>query len=69
MIADVICYFKMTFFMVLEDVTPFYASKMLQIHVNECDIEVLAGVLQCNGEKLKEAEDFKCVLVIYCVLE
>ena len=29
----------------------------------------LAGVLQCNGGKLEEAEDFKCVFVVYCVLE
>ena len=41
---------------------------MLQIHVNVCDIVlVLAGVLQCNGRKLEEAEDFKCVFVIYFV--
>ena len=43
---------------------------MLQIHVNECDLVlVLAGVLHCNGGKLEEAEDFKCVFVVYCVLE
>ena len=27
------------------------------------------GTLQCNGGKLEEAEDFKCVFVVYCVLE
>ena len=27
------------------------------------------GVLQCNGGKLEEAEGFKCVFLIYCVLE
>ena len=27
------------------------------------------GVLQCNGGKLEEAEDFECVFVVYCVLE
>ena len=43
---------------------------MLQIHVNVCDVvSVLAGVLQCNGGKLEEAEDFECVFVVYCVLE
>ena len=43
---------------------------MLQTHVNECDVVlVLVGVLQCNGGKLEEAEDFKCVFVVYCVLE
>ena len=43
---------------------------MLQFHVNLCDVVyVLAGVLQCNGGKLEEAEDFECVFVVYCVLE
>ena len=27
------------------------------------------GILQCNGRKLEEAEVFKCVFVVYCVLE
>ena len=31
--------------------------------------EVLTGVLQCNGRKLEEAENFECVFVIYSVLE
>ena len=48
----------------------FYARKTLQIHVNVCDtVQLLAGILQCNGGKLEEAEDFKCVFVVYCVLE
>ena len=43
---------------------------MLQIHVNVCDtVKLLAGILQCNGGKLEEAGDFKCVFVVYCVLE
>ena len=43
---------------------------MLQLHVNVCDVVlVLVGVLQCNGGKLEEAEDFECVFVVYCVLE
>ena len=29
----------------------------------------IAGFLQCNGGKLEEAEDIKCVFVVYCVLE
>ena len=65
MLADVICYWKMTSFRTLDGVTSFYAWKTLQIHVNG----VLAGVLQCNGRKLEEAEDSKCVFFIYCVLE
>ena len=43
---------------------------MLLLHVNVCDVvKVLAGVLQCNGKKLEEAEDFKSVFIVYCVLE
>ena len=43
---------------------------MLHIHVNVCDtVKLLAGFLQCNGEKLEEADDFKCVFFVYCVLE
>ena len=35
-----------------------------------CDVVlVLAGVLQCNGGKLEEAEDFECVFIVNCVLE
>ena len=42
---------------------------MLQLHVNVCNvIKVLAGVFQCNGGKLEEAEDFefffRCVLCV-----
>ena len=34
----------------------------LHIHVYVCDtVQLLAGFLQCNGGKLEEAEDFKCV--------
>ena len=29
----------------------------------------IGGFLQCNVGKLEEAEDFKCVFIIYCVLE
>ena len=29
----------------------------------------MAGVLQSNGGKLEKAEDFKCVFIVYCVLE
>ena len=43
---------------------------MLQIHVNVCDtVQLLAGIIQSNRGKLEEAEDFKCVLIVYCVLE
>ena len=40
------------------------------MHVNICDtVQLLAGVLQCNSGTLEEAEDIKCVFVVYCVLE
>ena len=32
-------------------------------------IHGLAGVLQCDCGKLGEAEDFKCVFIVNCVLE
>ena len=50
----------------------FYARKTLQIHVHVsiCDIvQPLVGFLQCNGGKLEEAEYFKCVFSVNCVLE
>ena len=46
---------------------------MLHIHVNVSKqtqtVQLLEGFLQCNGGKLEEVEDFKCVYVVYCVLE
>ena len=59
----------MTSFMILDGLTAF-EFKNARIHVNVCDIvQVLAGVLQCNGGKTEEAEDFKRVFVDYFVLE
>ena len=56
--------------MALDDVTSFYAGKTLQIHVNVCDtVHLFAGFPQCNGAKLEEAENFKCIFIIYFVLE
>ena len=35
-----------------------------------CDtIQLLTGLPQCNGGKLEEAEDFKCIFVGHCVLK
>ena len=46
----------------------FTSEKTLYIHVNVCDIvKLLARLLQCNGGKLEEAEDFNCVFIDYCV--
>ena len=69
-LADVICYCKTTSVAALDGVTSFYACKTLQIQLNVCvTVQLLAGILQCNGGKFEEAEDFKCVFVVYCVLE
>ena len=54
----------------LEGVTSFLRLKDAAYHANVCDtVQLLAGFLQCNGGKLEEAEDFKCVFVVYCVLD
>ena len=43
---------------------------MLKIYVNAArTVHQLAGILKCNGEKIEEAEKFKCVFNVYCVLE
>ena len=47
----------MTSVMVLDGVRSFLRLKMLQIYI------------QWNGGKLEDAEDFKCVFIVYCVLD
>ena len=70
MLAEVICYCKMTSVMALDTVMSFARLKDVTIYVNVCDtVQLLAGFPQCNGGMLEEAEDFKCAVVIYCVLE
>ena len=60
----------MTPVMALDGATLFLCLKDNTNQVNVRDtVQLLAGNLQCNGGKLKEAEDFKCVFVVYCVLE
>ena len=60
----------MTSFMTLDGVTSFLRLKNV---TNTCKRMrrslSTAGVLQCNGGKLEEAEDFKYVFVVYFVLE
>ena len=69
-LADVIYCCKMTSVMESDGITSFLRLKAFQIHVNVCaKVQLFAGILQYNGEKLKEAEVFKCVFVVYCVLE
>ena len=57
--------------MVLDGVTSYLRLKVV---TNTCkrvrhSPTILVGIIQCNGGKLEEAEYFKCVLVVYCVLE
>ena len=60
----------MTSFIALDGVTSYLRRMKLQIHVNVCDtVQLLAGIIQYNGGKLEEAEDFQCVFIVYCVLE
>ena len=61
----------MTSFMAIDGVTSFLRLKDVTITCKRMhrSLYVLAGVLQCNGGKLEEAEDFECVFVVYCVLE
>ena len=70
MLSDVICSCKMTSFMALDGVTSFLLLKDV---TNTCSRMrhslTIGGILQCNGRKLLEAEDFKCVFVVYCVLD
>ena len=71
MLANAICYCKMTSFMALDGVT---SCLHLKDVTNTCtrmrrSLKLLAGIIQCNGGKLEETEDFKCVFVVNCVLE
>ena len=45
------------------------SSVCLQRFSSIFESTILAGVLQCNGGNLEEAEDFKHVFVVYSVLE
>ena len=60
----------MTSFMALDGVTSFLRLKDVTSTFKRMRRSLsIAGVLQCNGGKLEEAEDFECVFVVYCVLE
>ena len=60
-LADFIYYCKMT----SDGVTLFLSLKYVTKTCKECDtVQLLAGILQYNGGKLEEAEDFKCLLFI-----
>ena len=69
-LADVICCCKMTSVMALYGVASFLRLKDVTNTCNICNtFQLFEGIIQCNGVKLEEAEDFKCVFVVYCVLE
>ena len=58
----------MTPIMALDGVTLFsYLKDLTNTYLDK--VQLLAGFPQCNGRKLEEAEDFKNVFVVYCVLE
>ena len=58
-------------FVALDGVTLFLCWKDITNACKKvCDtVQLLAGFPQCNGGKLEVAEYFKCIFVIYCVLE
>ena len=70
MLADVICYWNLTSFMTLDGVTSHLRLKDV---INTCKRMrrslSIGGSFRCNGGEMEEAEDFKCVFVIYFVLE
>ena len=62
--------YRLTLVNALDGVTLFWPLKDVKIHVNVCEtVKLLAGFLQYNGTKLKEAEDFKCIFFVYCLFE
>ena len=52
-------------FMALDVLRRIFACKTLQLHYVSDTVQLLAGISQCNGKELEEAEDFKCVNVVY----
>ena len=70
MLADVICYWKMTSFMTLDGVTSFLRLKNV---TNTCKRMrrslSIGGSSSVQWRKLEETEEFKCVFVVYFVLE
>ena len=65
MLSDVICNWKMTLFLAFDGVTSFLRLKDVTNTRKRMRRSLsIAGVLKCNGGKLEEAEDFKCVFVV-----
>ena len=58
----------MTSFMALDGVTSFLRVKDVTITCKGMrHRSTIGGIIQCNGGKLEEAEDFECVFSVYCV--
>ena len=71
MLADVICYWKMTSFMALDGVTSYLHLKEVRSIRKPMERSLSIGESSSMqwGRKLEEAEDFKCVFLVYCVLQ
>ena len=69
MLADVICYWKMTSFMALDSVTLFFRLKDVTKTRKRMRRLSIGGSSSVQCGKLGEADVFKCVFVVYCVLE
>ena len=70
MLADVICYLKMTSFIALDGVTPFLLFKDVTNTRKRLRRSLsIGGSSSVQWRNLEEPEDFKCVFVVYCVLE
>ena len=69
-LPDVNCYCKLTPGVVLDGVTLFLRLKDI---TNTCESmrhsPTIGGNSSVQWRNLKEAEDFKCVFIVYCVLE
>ena len=69
-LADVICYCKMTSVMALDGATLFILLKDV---TSTCKCmrhsRTIGGNSSLQWWKVEESEDFKCVFVFYCVLK
>ena len=70
MLADVIYYSKMTSFMVLDGVMLLLLLKGVTIVHKRMQRSLrIGGSSLVQLRKVEEAEGFKCVFIVYCVLE
>ena len=70
MCADVICYWKETSFMAFDGVTLFLCLKgVRKTHKRMRHSLSIGGSSSVQWRKVGVAEDYKCVFLVYCVLE